>query len=189
MPVLLTSIGFTNFFRYLIIEFFLFTNADVDSNKDTDLDNNIGPICRKFIFWSWHWTDNHKIGTHRFCCKEYLFNFPISKIVNLYLLQKWWNCNKLVMPIELRTVRPSLAIVQLKKANIFLQKKITKKLYSKRFIERDEWISSNWLEFYNISCPIFKKFVKSRWMIRLFCWNTHFKLYCNSTSFEKKIAK
>ena len=108
------------FFRCLIIEFFLFTNADVDSNKDTDLDNNIGPICRKLIFWSWHWTDNHKIGTHRFCCKEYLFNFPISKIVNLYLLQKWWNCNKLVMPIELRTVRPSLAIVQLKKANIFL---------------------------------------------------------------------
>ena len=29
MQVLLTSIGFTNFFRCLIFEFFLFTNVDV----------------------------------------------------------------------------------------------------------------------------------------------------------------
>jgi hypothetical protein len=30
----LTSIGFTNFFRYLIFELFFFTNADVVTIKD-----------------------------------------------------------------------------------------------------------------------------------------------------------
>ena len=34
MQVLLTSIGFTNFFRCLIFEFFFFTNADVVTIKD-----------------------------------------------------------------------------------------------------------------------------------------------------------
>ena len=34
MQVLLTSIGFTKFFRCLIFEFFFFTNADVVTIKD-----------------------------------------------------------------------------------------------------------------------------------------------------------
>ena len=34
MQVLLTSIGFSNFFRCLIFEFFLFTNADIVTIKD-----------------------------------------------------------------------------------------------------------------------------------------------------------